>query len=98
MHVDSSAWLQQIEFLRPAILEKLSPFGVSGVRFMLGRLSERDSRPAEAPAQPLKLTEEDRALIEQCVALISDETIQDTLRRAMQHSIGRPRVKQKHKT
>lgn len=93
VHVDSSAWLQQVEFLRPAVAEKLRPLGISGVRFMLGRVHpiERAPSPSQQPSVPL--TDDDRRFIEHCVSLVSDETIRETLRRAISCSIRHPRVK-----
>ncbi len=93
VHVDGSAWLQQVEFLRPAILEKLRPLGISGVRFMLGRVQPPENAPSR-PVQPsVPLTDDDRMFIEHCVGLVSDETIRATLRRAISSSIRHPRVK-----
>lgn len=39
VNVDSPVWLQEINFLRPELLEKLRPFGVKDIRFRLGKVS-----------------------------------------------------------
>ena len=95
VHVDSSAWLQQVEFLRPAVVEKLRPLGITGVRFMLGRVQAQEKAPIPPDQPQVPLSDDDYRFIEQCVSLVSDETIRETLRRAISYSIRQPRVERK---
>lgn len=39
VNVDSPVWLQEINFLRAEMLERLGPFGVKDIRFRLGKVS-----------------------------------------------------------
>jgi hypothetical protein len=39
VNVDSPVWLQEINFLKSELIEKLRPFGVKDIKFRLGKVS-----------------------------------------------------------
>lgn len=90
IHVDSSAWLQQTGYLKPAILEKLRPLNIKDIRFMIGRVTKIKTTPKPEPLPRTPLSAADREFIETCISVIDDETIKDTFRRAITASFEYP--------
>jgi hypothetical protein len=90
INVASPAWLQQAGYFKARIIEKLSRFGVTGIRLKLGRI-ERPAvkRTTEKPPR----TEPDPALIEELLSSIEDKDLKDSVRRAARKALGRPSKK-----
>lgn len=79
----SPAWLQQATFLKTEILRKLSGFGVSDIRFRLGRVSKKPPAPSSPPS-PNSIPESYRLFIEEVVSGVGDEALCAGIRGAME--------------
>lgn len=83
--VDSPAWLQELNFMKSRMLEKLGAFGVTDLRFKLGAVrSQQDGRPA---SEPPPLSEEDGSFVEELASAVGDEDLREGIRRAVQKSV-----------
>lgn len=101
--VDSPLWLQQLKFFKEEMLKRLQSFGVRTIRFRHGSIyaSRRrgpghttpQSSPPALPSRPLD--DADRTWIEQTIASIADEELRETLARAMEKALSRPRRPQR---
>ena len=90
-HVDSNEWLYEIQLNEQLILEKLKPYGVTSLRFRLGRIKEvshqknAKSSPTKKPRK-VKLPEELDKDIKQN---IKDPELQRIIRSAITASLSR---------
>ncbi len=99
VRVASSAWLQQLNFLKEEIISRfnevsgLAPIGE--IRFRLGNIKqERWEEGGIDPLYSLKalLTPRDRRVVEASLAEIKDLELREILRRVMEKEIGRRRL------
>lgn len=87
VNVDSPAWMQQANFMKKGMLAKLSPYGITSIRFMQGRVEQRLSTPAPAPLRE-PLPEEIKAA-EKLVAGIEDSELRNQIMKAVLRSISK---------
>jgi len=85
--VDTPQWMHHLSFYKDDILSKLKPFGISGIRFRLGRLPV--STPEKERAADAELSEEDLRYIENTVHSIKDEELKDKFRTLITHGLAR---------
>lgn len=96
--VASSAWMQQLHFLKAEIIAKLNrALGKEEVReifFSVGEIPSRRAAENHAPSLPLpeSLRERERRIIEECVGCVADEELRDILRRVMARGMIRRRL------
>ncbi|KAF0185577.1 MAG: hypothetical protein FD164_142 [Nitrospirae bacterium] len=90
MHVDSPAWLHQLQFLKRELLAKLQPFGVTDLVLRKGALPRvrSEKKDAETPKRR-ELSADDLAWVEETVRSVDDEALQNEIRRAALKSISR---------
>ncbi len=85
--VDSSAWMQQLTMLKPAIIEKannaIGKGAIGDIALRLGEVSPPAKTPRERPAQG-SLDEEERKRIDEYAKTIKDADIREFLRRVME--------------
>lgn len=91
--VDSPAWLQQISLFKPDITKKLNAYGVTDVRFRIGRIAKpaggtrraNEDRPKERPSLGRDALRE----IDETVSGLKDGGLRENVRRAMEQSLRR---------
>lgn len=89
INVDSPAWLQQANFYRNMMLEKLRPYGVRSVRFRQGVVIS-----PEPPIKPLpdrEVSVQDRDDIDRMVSAITDEELKLSIRKAALRCLSKRR-------
>ena len=87
--VDTPMRMQQLHFLRQDFLKKLSPFGVSALKFRVGRIHSRPASLPEPPKKEKSLSSEDRDYIDRLVADIADSELRNAVRRTAEKSLSR---------
>ncbi len=96
LNVDSSVWLQELNYFKKDIIEKLSPYGIKDVRFKLGKVSQRlESGFCNQTVGEKPLTPEEASYIEKTVSHIIDEEIRETIRRVIKRAISSGKTKVK---
>jgi hypothetical protein len=94
LNVDSPVWLQEMNIHRQAILQKLTPFGVSSVRFRLGKVSPlKTSEVKSQKTKPGTLNAEERSYIEQTISQINDDRLKKTVKTALEKAISSGKTK-----
>lgn len=96
MTVDSPVWLQELNFYRGDILRKLGAYGVSKIRFRLGRVSARGKPGVTGKGDKVKrLSNTEETFIRETVAGIRDETLKESLKTTMEKAIisGKTRIR-----
>ncbi len=89
--VDSPVWLQQISLFKPDITKKLNAYGVTDVRFRIGRMAKpaggmrklNEARPKERPSLGRDALRE----IDETVSGLKDGALRENVRRAMEQSL-----------
>jgi hypothetical protein len=100
--VSHSTWMQQLQFLKPTLLEKVNSFLgeplIQDIRFKLGKISQTIPAPPKTPS--LKDEKLDKAIlnqIESIVQEIDDESIKKGLREVLIKSAKLERSRKKSK-
>ena len=86
--VSHPTWIQQLQFLKPTLLEKINNFlgesPIQDIRFKLGKISPAIPSPSKAPVvEDEKLDGETLNRIENLVQKINDEEIAKELREVL---------------
>lgn len=95
MQVDSPLWLQQISYYEKEILEKLKPFGITGLRLTTGKSApvpptpDNSARPPAGAPDREPLTEAEITIIEKTVEPLKDESLMEISRSIMRQAIRR---------
>ena len=96
LNVDSPVWLQELQYHKKEILGKMRPYGITSMRFKIGRVSSTISRDKRHKGSRFKtLTAEEISLVEDTVSQIDDEELRATLQKAMKRSLSARKVKDK---
>ena len=98
VRVDHPAWVQELGFLKPQMMEKLREAfpdpAIKEIRFEVGELPDMGDVGLRPPPPPLRaLAGEELEFIEQAAKEIPDPDVREAARRAMKRSFGRPRQK-----
>jgi len=94
LNVDSPVWLQELQYHKKEILGKMRPYGITSMRFKIGRVSSTISRDKRHKGSRFKtLTAEEISLVEDTVSQIDDEELRATLQKAMKRSLSARKVK-----
>ncbi len=97
LNVDSPVWLQELNYFKKDIIEKLSPYGIKEVRFKLGGVSKKTgSGVCNQGFRVNKLTPEEVSYIEETVSLIIDEELRGTVRRTIEKAISSKKTKKQN--
>lgn len=94
VHVDSPAWLHQLNFHKRQMIQKLEPFGVSDITLRIGRIyPDSAPRPSLEPDTPLKhsISQDDALFISQTTADIGDEALGRAVKGAIEGWASRRR-------
>ena len=87
LHVDSPVWMQQLTYHKKEIVLKLSPYGITEVRFRLGRI-RKPSHHQTSMKKPKQLSDEEESFIRDAVSDISDEKLKEAIRKAIAKSLA----------
>jgi hypothetical protein len=87
LNLESPVWMQNLTYYKKEILSKLSPYGITGVRFRLGRI-QKQNHPSENKRKERKLSEEEIALIAAAVSTIHDDELKKSVQKAWQKSLA----------
>ena len=94
INVDSPVWRQELNFYKEDILKKLRPYGVSAVRFRLGRVSLTEKTGTKGKREEFKtLGAEERSYIDETISEIQDESLKETLKTTMEKAITSGKTK-----
>jgi hypothetical protein len=88
VNVSHSTWMQQLQFLKPTLLEKINAFLgeplLQDIRFKLGKISQEASSPPRAnPLEEEKLDKETLNQIESILQKIEDQEVRTSLRNVL---------------
>lgn len=99
VHVSSSAWLHQLQFLKNEIIEKFNaayPDGkIQSLHLSLGEVpaAKRKKDTSESPPTPSLLLPRDERLVNECTRLLQDPELKAAVKAAMIAEISRRRSK-----
>jgi hypothetical protein len=94
VHVDSPAWMQELNFYRIDILKKMHPYEVKTIRFRLGRVSAKTSSDdGSRKPETRKLTDEEDAFVQEAISGFHDEGLKTTVKTAMVRAISSGKTK-----
>ena len=93
--VDSPVWLQELNFYKEDIMNKLNFYGVGAIRFRLGRVSSTNVKSEIRSRQPKvkRITDTEHAFIQEAVAKVPDEGLKETLKAAMEKAFTSGKTK-----
>jgi hypothetical protein len=88
MDVSHSTWMQQLQFLKPALLEKVNTFigepYLLDIRFRLGKITPAVSPPSRTSSwQEEELDEKTLKKIEDLLPKIDDREVRESLRKVL---------------
>jgi hypothetical protein len=88
LNVDSPVWLQELNYFKKDIIEKLCPYGIKDIRFKLGNVTKKAGLEARNQGVSVKtLTPEEISYIEKTISQIFDEELRVTVRKAIEKAI-----------
>ena len=94
LNVDSPVWLQELQYYKNEILEKLRSYGITSMRLKIGRVSHNISREKRQSTSRLKtLTADEISFMEETASQIDDEELREALQRAIKKSLIAGKVK-----
>lgn len=85
--VSSHLWAEEMRFHSDSIVEKLKPYKVKTVKFRIGKINlENRNRPSTVKhtEPPAELSE----FVESSVSFIDDETLRESIKKAMKRSLS----------
>ncbi len=87
IEVSHPAWIQQLQFLKPALLEKINGFLgeslIQDIRFRIGKISPPSASPKESGWKEEDLDRESIDRIETLLQPVEDDEVRETLREIM---------------
>lgn len=86
LHVESPAWMQQLTYYKKEIIQKLSSYAITNVKFRLGRITNRKKKQ-EVQKPKRALSSEELAFAASVVADIRNQALQDSIRKAIEKSL-----------
>ncbi|MCX7981974.1 MAG: DUF721 domain-containing protein [Syntrophales bacterium] len=102
VRVASSAWLQELRFLKEEIILRFNEVSqiapIENIRFLLGEIPIHNGEETKGtPLPSLKdfLTPRDKRMMESSLEKIKDPELRGILRRVMEKEIGRRRLREK---
>lgn len=83
--VDSSEWLHEVGLRKEAIEARLGSYGISSVRFKLGRVYRKKRRVKKALKTPVRVPDE---LYDEVTSRINDPSIRESMLKAIRASMS----------
>jgi len=102
INVDSPGWLQQVQFYKQAIQDKLSDYAIRDIRFKYGKVYRRSVQVADSAVtrRQVPRTSNSRVLsdsetlwIDEVICPVVDHDLKETIRTAIQKSLSQSRRK-----
>ena len=94
LNVDSPVWVQELNYFKKDIINKLSPYGIKDVRFKLGYVSKKAGAEACNQVPGVKaFTLEEVSYIEKTVSKIIDEDLRLIVKKAIEKAISSGKAK-----
>ncbi len=90
--VDTPQWLHHLGFFKEDILTKLKPFGLSEVKFKLGKIGGAKV-PAYKPKE-VKISDKDISYIENTLKGIKDPELKEKFRAFISHGLAEKKRKE----
>jgi hypothetical protein len=87
--VDSPQWMHHLSFYKEEMTGKLKGFGISEVRFRIGKVTAGGRKRHETPGSAL--SDDDQRFIENTLKGIRDEELRSRFRRLITHGLTRGR-------
>ena len=87
--VDSPAWLQQLTYIKPQLLKRLSHYGISDITIRVGRLSLDNQAEPEKRSPDREPAEQEIRLLEQHLKDIHDPELYEAVKGAMMGQLKR---------
>ncbi len=94
INVDSPAWLQQLKFMQPMIIQKLGEYPVKSIKLRLGKVKRNILKKNSATALKTSkkpsaiLLAEDAQWLNNALSAISDAEIKECIKKAVQNSLA----------
>jgi hypothetical protein len=85
LNVESPVWMQQLTYYKKEIIRKLSSYGITDVRFRLGKVRKKQQHTEKKKTK--ELTGDDAAYITSVVSDIRDEQLKVSIRKAIEKSL-----------
>ncbi len=86
LSVDSPIWIQQLNYYKHEIVEKLTGYGVREVRFRLGRVAAFRNVPQSGQSLP-SLSPDDEKFVNELADCVGDPEIGKAVRSAAERSL-----------
>lgn len=86
LNVESPAWMQQLTYYKKEIVKKLGPYGISEIRFRLGKIPKK-KQPGTEKKLARELSSEEVLFISSAVAGFSDENLKASIKKAIEKSL-----------
>ena len=102
INVDSPGWLQQVQFYKQAIQDKLSEYTIKDIRFKYGKIYRRSVQGADSTVKRRQvprtrssrtLSDSETLWIDEVICPVVDLDLKETIRTALQKSILQSRRK-----
>ena len=94
VQVAHSAWLQELSFLKPQLVERISArlpdVKMKDIRFEIGEIKRHASKPSQSCEADVELSEEAKEFIEQAAKEIKDPELREAAARAMMKGFSSP--------
>jgi hypothetical protein len=87
LNVDSPAWMQQLTYYKKDVVRKLAAYGITGVRFRVGKVQRR-GRPPEERKKACMPSEDDISFAASVVSEITDPAVRESIRKAIERSLS----------
>ncbi len=87
INVDSPIWLQQLSYYKREITKKLDAYGVKDVHFRIGKLFHKKQFVSKRQ-KTAELSSEDTLFVSELISQISDDTIKEAVKRALEKSLS----------
>lgn len=90
LNVDSPAWMQQFSYFKKDMLRKLAPYGITDVRFRIGKVQKKNKQ--QLPARKKRpLSDDDISFASGVVSGITDAQLKESIRKAIEKSLAMKR-------
>jgi len=86
LHVESPSWMQQLTYYKKEIIQKLSSYAITDVRFRLGRITNRKKKQ-EVQKPKRALSSEEVSFAASVVADIMNQALKESIRKAIEKSL-----------
>jgi|MudIll2142460700_1097286.scaffolds.fasta_scaffold253758_3 hypothetical protein len=87
LHVDSPAWMQQFTYYKKDILRKLAPYGITDVRFRIGKVRTKRRQTPDRKKDRI-LSDDEVSFAADVVSGVSDEQLKESIRKAIEKSLA----------